>query len=380
VNSADKKRLLVISGTFPNRYGLWHSYEIAALMDKFTVDILVYKFDEFAGIKYEVDWTFWKTFHDLPRRLMIFDEKYNFLEEFNSRDFSGTKYNGTAPGSYLLSDSDTFDLNEYDAIYCIFLSNYRQLAKDFPQANLKPIIVHLYAGGGFDGNAKQLSGSNFLAISSGPKVSDTARAAGIRVMDVWGCPVMKKNEILAPRTRSTKGKRLRVAYSSMGNSREKGLRKFQRIVLLYKLLFPFDRVSFHAIGLGRYFPFVTRHPPTDFLSLEKFYRIDIDVYLSLTTSKALNGFPMGIEALKGGCPVLSTDPHGQSKNYESHAGVLVLQKTWSFVTQIRKLYKDPSYWEEMSRAGQGFVETHCGFESQQAKISEAILKEIYESA
>lgn len=374
-----KKRLLVIDGSFPNRYALWHSYEIASLLDEFAADVLVYKFDEFAGIKYEIDLRFWQTFHKLPRLLHIFDKKYNFLDEFNPREFNGIGQNGTAPGSYLFSNSEVFDINEYDAIYCIFLSTYRQLVQDFPQATLKPVVVHLYAGGGFDGEAKQLSGANFLAISSGPKVSDAARAAGLRVVDVWGCPVMKKNELLVPRSHSTKGKQLRVAYSSMGNSREKGFRKFQKIVLLYKLLFPFHRVSFHAVGLGRDFPFVDRHPPMDFLSLEEFYRIKIDVYLSLTTSRALNGFPMGIEALKGGCPVLSTDPHGQSKNYESHDGVIVLRRTWSFVSQIRKLYKDPAYWEKMSRAGQDFIETHCGFESQQAKTSEAILKEISES-
>jgi hypothetical protein len=81
---------------------------------------------------------------------------------------------------------------------------------------------------------------------------------------------------------------------------------------------------------------------------------------------------MGIEAMKQGVAVLSTDPHHQRDLIPDKAGASFHRFSIAFALHIRSIYKDPSEWQRQSQRAQAFVRAYCTFEAQQQRILEIL--------
>jgi hypothetical protein len=87
---------------------------------------------------------------------------------------------------------------------------------------------------------------------------------------------------------------------------------------------------------------------------------------------ATNGWPLGIEAVKQGAVLITTDPNQVSKRYLHGANIQIAESIWEFVLRIRKMYIDRdkfSYWQEK---GLEFFNHHCSFDNQQGKVIQLI--------
>lgn len=372
-------RILVFEGSFPNRYGNWHTRELISLLNTGNADIHVNRFDSFAGVEFEVDVEVLRRYIPSSLRLyfLILDSKFNFLQRENPPGFDGTSWNGLLPGSYVVSTRPSFSLTDYDRVYAIFLTQLDRIKQQFADSlGHTKKFVHLYGGGGFHPRSKLEIHPEVTAICNHPASSAAIRSLGGAAIDVWGGPTMFPEEALFRRPARRREQKMGVVFSIIGIPSEKGLAQFCRISRLYRVLFPFDSVRFHVVGnpgkAAKLPPNVTLHGPMPFWQLEHFYREEAHVLLSLTTKRAFNGWPMGIEAMKHGVAVLSTDPHRQRDLIPDRAGATFHRFSIGFVLHIRSMYRDPREWERQSLRGQAFVGTYCSYEAQQQRILEIL--------
>ncbi len=367
--------MLIFEGSFPNKFGNWHTRELISFLKNRDTDILVTRFNSFAGVNFDVDLEVISRFvpPSLTLYFLIFDPKFNFLQSRNPLGFDGTLWNNRYPGSYVVATRPTFSLSDYTRIYAIFLSQLHLFNENYG-SKLKSAkkYVHLYGGGGFDPRVPVKMNPGDTAIVNHPITSKVLRKQGILVKDVWGGPAMFQNEKIVPRNPPKPGVPFGVAFSMIGFPKEKGLHRFHKIVNYYKLIFPKDRVQFYFIGNSgnndELLCNVELLPPMAFWDLENFYKTQVHVYLSLTTKQAFNGWPMGIEAMKHGVVVLSSDPHRQRDLIPGNSGATFIRSTFGFAFKIHSLYQDVSAWRALSIKGQSFVQQYCSYEEQQSKI------------
>lgn len=370
-----KKRLLVFEASFPNRYGNWHAREVLSLLATGNVDVHVTRFEQFAGVDFTVDVEVMHRFvpSSLQLYFLILNPKFNFLQAENPNGFDGTRWNGSYPGDYIVATRPEFSLTNYDRVYAIFLSQLNRIEKQFGQAlDHTRKFVHLYGGGGFNPRSELRIDPAVTAICNHPKSSEAFRLAGGTAFDVWGGPTMFRHESAEERSPRGSEEELGVAFSMIGKPLEKGLAQYRRIAFLYRLLYPSDLVKFHFVGKASYkeeLPdWVELHEPMAFWELDDFYRKKVHVYLSLTTKRAFNGWPMGIEAMKHGVPVLSTDPHRQRDLIPDRGGATFHRLSLGFVLHIRAMYKKPTEWTRQSRRATHFIRVYCTYEAQQQRI------------
>lgn len=337
------------------------------------------RFDSFAGVEFGVDVEVLRRYVPSTLRLyfLIFDSKFNFLQQENPPGFDGTTWNGLFPGSYVVSTRPSFSLKNYAKVYAIFLTQLDRIREQFGDSlDHTEKYLHLYGGGGFDPRRKLKIDPKVTAICNHPASSTAIRSLGGTAIDVWGGPTMFQEETISRRRPRKRKQKMGVVFSIIGIPSEKGLSQFCRIVRLYSLLFPFDSVRFHVVGNpgkgAKLPPKVALHGPMPFWQLEHFYREEAHIYLSLTTKRAFNGWPMGVEAMKHGVAVLSTDPHHQRDLIPDRAGATFHWFSIGFVLHIHSMYRNPGEWERQSLRGQAFVEKYCSYEAQQQRILEIL--------
>jgi len=369
------KKILLVDGMFPSKFTGWRNYEIDALLKNFELSVLVYKGGPWAGITYDFDWEYWNRKGDLNQyNILILDPKFNHLNRYNNK-INGIKFNNLYPGSYIITKDSEFSLDSYLAVYHIFLGTYERFNADFVVNPKLLQFVHLYVGGGFAFSLQNFTQNSVRYVSSHPLTSLMLETEKARFIDCWGAPQSLEDEELKLRRRTTK--KMQVSFSSMGYRKEKGEPKFQRIAFFYKAIFPHHNVSFVGIGNCRKSPFVEVHPPMDVESLENFYRRDNHVHLNLMSKKASNGWPLGLEAMKAGCVLITTDSNNSAKYFVKNSSRVKIKKwTLSFIFEIRKLYLNVQYWEESSAKTQKFFMTYCSYEMQQKKVIEYVNTEI----
>lgn len=326
-------RVLVNDLIFPNTMAAWRLNAIEAFINSFDTDILVLKrISNYANINFAFEWLPLIQSHHLYKYdLLIFNSELNHLNYVNQLNrtkddiFDGTKYNGLSNGDYMLRlkkyrNSDV-DLNAYAGYYHIFVSSF-----DLLQRSLWPIrtngsrnIVHCYPGGGFNFNEgmrpmKKYEGVTFIATQvfvTEVLQRDVLRWMKIKVIDIYGVPLLRKNEKFPVRSFDTEHNYLRVCFTSLGDPEMKGLPHYIELSNYFKRHFPLDNITFYLVGL-RHKEYgndsnLVHIPQMSQANLNKFYQENVDIICNLDTTKYLNGWPLGVEAVLTGALLLTTD-------------------------------------------------------------------------
>lgn len=368
--SKSSSKVLVVDGMFPNKYSSWRNYEIIALIEKFGADVFVYKGTPWAGIDFQIDYEFIAHLVDLSEyKFIIFDSAYNYLQSFN-KDFDGTKFNGDYPGTYLLTKSNDFDLEAYNVIYHIFLGTIARFNQDFKIRRPKQ-VCHLYPGGGFGFKSIEKLSDEYTYVSTHPLTSEKCAADGVKFIEAFVTPQSGINEVVRIKPRG-KDREFTVCFSSLGYMKEKGARKYVAIGILYKMFFPWHKIRFLAIGnCYKLFPIKVLEP-MDFKALENFYFNEVDIQVNLMSKVATNGWPLGIEAVKQGVVLITTDPNQVSKRYIYGENIQISERIWDFILRIRKMYLDREELLSWQEKGLVFFNYHCSFDQQQGRVIQLI--------
>ena len=123
-----KRRVLLADCVFPSDMARWRLVEVKAFMERYDTDILVpNRIDNYKGFEIPFAWTedLNASHHLYEYDILIFNEFYNALQQFNDPIFDGVAWNGKFPADYLLrkksrrGERDVV-LQRYDAVYSIF--------------------------------------------------------------------------------------------------------------------------------------------------------------------------------------------------------------------------------------------------------------------
>ena len=286
----------------------------------------------------------------------------------------GTAYNAKSNYSYLISKDKHFNINNYDHYYHIFLNSFEYFNNSFDISNKKQSI-HLYPGGGYNPGQVINVSKEVNIISTFPVTTRSLSAQGFsRVIECLTSVQYRNESVFPPKPELNPAPReINCVYASLGKCREKGEKTFRKVVLLYKMLHPTDKVNFLSIGKCGRIPFVRNLQAMSWIELEKFYGDEIDVYLNTATDAASNGWPLGLEAMKTGCVLLTTDVDGVSGFYRSSDyGISICRDSKDFIREIRSLYLNRNKLKIFSRLNQKFAEDFASFEKQNKLIFESI--------
>jgi hypothetical protein len=365
-------KILVTDFLYPNRYALWRNEEIGFFVREARADVLVFRVPEFAGVAYDFDWDFCNADESLAgHNLLIFDPRYNDVDAHNQR-IDGTAFNGRAAASYLLTTGHDLDLAAYDAVYHILHGCYRRFnaAFTFPQSRQ---FIHLYPGGGFDYRTEPVIDPQVGCVSTHPLTTDLLRRRGQPHVDCWTATLTRRGERLEPRNVGDPGRPLSVCFSSLGFGAHKGDEIYTAIIDRHAERFPGSPVRYMAVGNCRPHPRVQLHAPLDYRQLHRFYAENVDVYVNTETGLKPNGWPLGLEAAKAGCALLTTDHLAVAGRYGPWGERLgICHDPDDFVTAIERFQVDRAALREAAAAAQAFVGRYASFAAQQETILEFI--------
>jgi hypothetical protein len=361
-------KILVTDVLYPNRYATWRNEEIGFFVRETAADVLVFRLSQFAGVPYEFDWDFCNVAGSLDGyNILIFDARHNGIDIHNKR-IDGTAFNGRAAASYLLTTGHEFDLASYDAVYHIFHSCYRRFnaAFAFPQSRQ---FIHLYPGGGFDYRAESVIDPRVGCISTHPLTTDLLRRYGQSYVDCWTATLMGRGERLEPRPVGDPARPLTVCFSSLGKGEHKGDEVYAAMIDRHGERFPGSPVRYVAVGNCRPHPRVQPYPPFDYRGLHRFYAEQVDVFVNTETGLKPNGWPLGLEAAKAGCALLTTDHLGVAGRY----GLLgkrmeTCRDADEFATAIERFQVNRTAQREAADTAQAFVGQYASFAAQQERI------------
>lgn len=366
-------RILLTDVMFPNKYAKWRIVEILSFINKYETDILVLlKACGYGGIEFNFDYEEMKNiFHLDLFDILIFNPKYNYINNYNSEEFDGTKYNNISKGDYLFKlkkyRNDEFNINVYDNVYHIFLVNYKLFNEkyNFPQEKQ---IIHLYPGGGLENkeslniinkNVKIVSTSSFCDEFLKEKEFDN-------FISVYGASFYMKNEKIKEKTVFIK--KLNVCFSSLG-SFDKGSDKYLLLIEKYKKEFPEHNIKFYGIGNCPKTSDIIALPAMSQHDLDLFYYRCIDVMINGENGRLLNGFPLGVESAMQGCILLTTDTHNM--NQKLNFGIdpfFIINDVNSIVDRISQIYNNMEFRKEKSKQIQNKVYELFNYEKTQQPI------------
>lgn len=370
---------LVVDILYPNRYSRWRNLEIKFFMDEFESDILIFRVKEFAGITFDCDYEFCNIDSNLKLEkynILIFDPQYNYLNKYN-KNIDGTLFNNKFYGSYLITKNTDFILNKYSFVYHIFLMCYTNF-NTYYTFDHKKQLIHLYPGGGFNGNILDLNKINkdVKIISSSPITTKLLEKSNeYEFIELRTGPFFSKNEKI--KNKDINNGNLTICFSSLGHGDEKGDDKFLKIVNDYKLKYPNDTVDFISIGNCKKHKDILNYEPMNYIELDDFYYNNVDIYLNLETGKSFNGWPLGIESVKSGSILLTTDALNNSHYYDlQQEPFYVVNDLNTYVDIIKSLNDDRIKLQKKSKKGQEFVIKYSSYENQQLKVKKFINEKI----
>ena len=367
-------KCLIVDILFPNKFSKWRNTEIINFVEEFETDILVYKIGSFAGINLDFDWDIINVNGILnDYNILIFDSNYNELNKYNKR-IDGTKYNNTSQGSYLITKNENFEINSYEFIYHIFLLCFNKFNHDY-NYDLKKQFIHLYPGGGFFGDTNNIS-EQVNIISTNPITSNNLKTKNHpNYINLWIGTLMKKNESFYQKEFDL-DKTLAICFSSLGHRSEKGLDDYLNIITSYKNIYPDDNIQFISIGHSVEYQNLINYPPMDYMSLDEFYKKNVDIYVNLSTNKSFNGWPLGMESLINGCVLITTDPNNISQQYEleEDSGIFIINDNRQCIDIIKQIHDNREILIINSNISQTNFEKYLKYENQQEKIFDFIIK------
>jgi hypothetical protein len=367
---------LVVDIVYPNKYSRWRNLEINFFISEFKSDILIFKIDSFANIDFNFDYEFCNESVDnllSEYNILIFDPRYNCLNKYNTR-IDGTTFNHKYKGSYLLTRNTDFTIDNYTFVYHIFQHCYLKFNNSY-NFDFQKQYLHLYPGGGFLGRNSDLSmiHKDVKLITTHPLTTSLVKQQNNRKsIEVMIGPMFEKDELVI--NKKINEGQITVCFSSMGHDNDKGANEYLRIVNEYKTKYPYDNIRFISIGnCGKDINIVS-FDPMDYKQLQDFYYNNVDIYLNLDTGVGFNGWPLGMESLKSGSVLITTDKLNVSKYYNlSNDPFFVTNNLSDFVSIIKKLHDDRNLLEKKSKECQNFVYGYTSYETQQLKIKKFII-------
>jgi hypothetical protein len=369
-----REKILITDGLFPNKFATWRNVEIISFMEEYQASVLVKHGKSWAGIVFEIDFDheiFSSVFSASKYNILIFDPEYNYLNKFNER-IDGREFNGSlAHYSYLITEDIEFNLGSFKLVYHIFLGSYYDFNNSFNFSD-KRQVIHLYPGGGFSPGQTVQIGPTASVISTHPLTSSEVERKGNPNLLCLTAPMYFRNEFINP-SRYLNQTHIGVCFSSLGNGKAKGAQKYRRIATIYKILYPKSKVRFYSVGNALKSRFIKRFKPMAFTDLENFYANDVDIYVNLSTKHAFNGWPLGLEAVKNGCALLTTDPDHVAKFYNADEyEIRPIERTYQFISAIRRLEKNRDLLESTKKMNMEFARNFASYSAQQGKIFEFI--------
>jgi hypothetical protein len=239
-------------------------------------------------------------------------------------------------------------------------------------------LIHLYPSGGFTGDPIDLNkiNKNVKLISTSPITTKLLEQSNeFDFIELKPVPMFSKDEKI--KTKNLNQGQLIMCFSSLGNGAEKGDDNYISIINEYKSKYPLDDIKFISIGNCKSHHSITNYLPMDYVELQSFYHNNVDIYLNLENGKSFNGFPLGMEALKAGSVLITTDSLNVSSFYDLHSKPFYVNNNLNEYSDIIKLlYIDRNLLLSKSKEGQKFVEKYSSYENQQEKIKEYINKKI----
>jgi hypothetical protein len=366
---------LITDIVYPNKYSRWRNLEINFFISEFGSDILIFKINSFANIGFNFDYEFCnENLNNLldEYNILIFDPKYNHLNKYNTR-IDGTIFNHKYEGSYLLTKKTDFIISDYSFVYHIFQNCYINFNNNY-KFDFNKQFVHLYPGGGFLGRNSDLSviDKDVKLITTHPFTTSLVKKENARTsIEVMIGPMFEKDEIVLNK-KINRGQ-MTVCFSSMGYDHDKGANEFLRIVSEYNTKYPNDNIRFISIGNCGEDNNVISFEPMDYKQLQDFYYGNVDVYLNLDTGIGFNGWPLGMESLKTGSVLITTDKLDVSKYYNlNNDPFFITNNLNDFVSIIKKLHDDRDLLLKKSIECQNFVYKYTSYETQQLKIKKFI--------
>lgn len=364
----NKLRGLIVDILFPNRYSKWRNVEIKSFIKNYDVDILVPRVNSFANFNYEFDWDFINSENLLDGyNIIIFDRNFNFLNKWNL-NLNGTQYNTNNNFSYLITKTDNFDLKNYDFVYHIFLMCYVRF-NNFFKFNINKQFIHLYPGGGFNGNVNHLP-TDVNIISTHPITTKNLKTINHpNYTDIWIGPLMEKNENFVE-SKIRNGRPLTICFSSMGFAEEKGYYDYVSLSKEYFSLYPNDNIRFISIGNHPSTSEITNYDCMDYQSLGDFYEKNVDIYINLATKNGFNGWPIGLESVIKGCVLITTDPNNIKNDYSklSDDEFFVIDNYKESIPILKLLLDDDVFLNKKIKQGQEYFNRYISYENHQNKI------------
>lgn len=350
-------RILLTDILFPNKYAKWRLVETKSFMEKYDVDILVInRINSFAGLQFNIDYEELKESHSLNQYdILIFNPAYNYLNKYNY-DSNGTLYNYKHRGDYLFRkkkfNSTSFNVDNYDKIYHIFLMNYALFNQQY-SAPFDKQFIHLYPGGGFS-NKQSLNciNSTTKIISTQSFTTDYLKELlpHNAYINVFTGPYCDDNFSLVKKNK--KFGKLNVCFTSLGVPEDKGAYIYIKVADSYKLQYADDDVSFYSVGIVPESKNIIHLDAMSQQLLDQFYSTTIDILISLDTGRALNGFPLGIEAMIQGVILFTPDHNNLNEknnfNYGSELIIINPNDIGNIKENIHKLYADRELLHDLS--------------------------------
>lgn len=349
-----KKRCLITDMLFPTKFSKWRLVEVLSFIEKYDTDILVIeKINEYGNNIFSFDYEELKDrFNLLEYDILIFNPNYNHLNKFNNTT-DGTKFNNLLKADYLFRkkkfNNEVFNINNYDFVYHIFLINYNNFNKilKFPYNKQ---FIHLYPGGGLGMESlqelEQYIDKDVNIISTQYFISKHIKRKN--KIDLFGGPFYCENE--KNRVKKSIKKELTICFTSLGNHILKGSQEYIQVAKLYKDKFPNDLVNFISIGSFDLKNNIKSLLPMSQDVLDNYYFNNVDILINLTTGKAIDGFPLGIESILNGCLLLTTDVYNVNKlnNFNFNNFIIIVKDhIEDIVKKIKLLYDDRIFYNNL---------------------------------
>jgi hypothetical protein len=370
---------LIVDIVFPNKYSRWRNLEVNFFITELNTDVLIFKLDNYANINFDFDYNFCnESLNNILNdyNILIFDPKYNHLNKYN-KNIDGTKFNYKHKGSYLLTKKTDFKIENYSFVYHIFQQSYLKFNSNY-KFEFKKQFIHLYPGGGFSGRISDLLmiDREVKLITTHPLTTSLVNELKDRnSIEVMIGPMFEHNESVI--NKKINNGEFVVCFSSMGYNNDKGANDFSKIVDDYIIKYPKDNIRFISIGNCVENAKIKKFSPMDYKELQHFYYKNVDVYLNLDTGASFNGWPLGMESLKSGSVLITTDKLNVSKFYNlDNSPFFITNNLSDFVVIIKKLYDDRNLTLEKSIKCQKFVYDYTSYENQQLKIKKYIFENL----
>jgi hypothetical protein len=380
-------RVLLTDIVFPNKYAKWRLVEIHSFIEKYDTDILVIKrMNNYKNIVFNFDYNNLSELFNLKNyNILIFDPRYNYINTYNN-DFDGTIYNNKINCSYLIRNKKygniDFNINDYDKIYHIFLMNYNNFNNiiKFPKNKQ---FIHLYPGGGlidkssvFDIN--NTNKNNKTNIISTQHFITSFLNNKNNILELYGGSFFYKNENIREKKYNS-NLNLTICFTSMGDIYEKGADVYIDIVNKFydKYVDTFNYIKFISIGNCPNNKYIKKYQPMDQNQLSQFYYDNVDILINLDSGKALNGFPLGLEAGIEGCLLLTTDIHNSNINNNFNFDDFLIinrNKPEEIIEKIKYLYDNNEILIQKSKLLQKQIFDLFNYDNYMKKIFDFLEK------